>query len=56
MKILDYLNIKMFCIGGLFDGQPANEYCFTLSNVNVIFSAGFNSRYVLICIYVQILG
>ena len=35
-------------IGGIFGNQPANEYCLTLSNANVTFSVGFNSRYALV--------
>ena len=41
--------IILTLVGGLFDSQPANEYCFTLSNANVTFSVGSNSRYVVIC-------
>lgn len=42
------------CTGGLFGTQPANEYCFTLSNANVTFTVGSNSRYVYAqCMYVR---
>ena len=37
--------------GGLFGAQPANEYCFTLLNPNVIFSAGFDLKYVHIYVH-----
>ena len=35
----------ILCIGGTFGTQPANEYCFTLSNANVISSVGFDLKY-----------
>ena len=37
-------------VGGLFDTQPANEYCFTLFNANVTSSVGFDLKYVDIAI------
>ena len=38
---------RVYCyIGGTFGTQPANEYCFTLSNTNVISSVGFDLKYV----------
>jgi len=31
-------------IGGTFGAQPANEYCFTLSNANVTSSVEFDLK------------
>lgn len=37
-------DVVLYFAGGYFGAHPANEYCFTLSDANVVFSVGYNSR------------